>query len=138
MRKHTAMLSLALPFLVVSVLAASNRPIQPQDTQLTVSEAVVTTAVEDRSPVDDLATVSSGIGRVYCWTRISGAEGELEIEHVWYMGDEEMGRIPLHVAGSNWRTWSSKNIEPNWTGVWRVDVVGPDGAVLESVSFTVG
>ena len=54
------------------------------------------------------------------------------------MGDEEMGRIPLRVAGSNWRTWSSKNIEPNWTGVWRVDIVGPDGTVLESVSFTVG
>jgi hypothetical protein len=49
-----------------------------------------------------------------------------------------MGRVPLNVAGTNWRTWSSKNIEQIWTGDWRVDVVGPDGAVLESVSFTVG
>ena len=138
MRKHTAMLSLALPFLVVSVLAAGDGAIPPQDMQLTVSEAVITTAVEDRSPVDDIATVSSSVGRVYCWTRISGAEGELEIEHVWYMGDQEMVRVPLRVVGSNWRTWSSKNIEPSWTGVWRVDIVGPDGTVLESVSFTVG
>ena len=44
----------------------------------------------------------------------------------------------LRVAGTNWRTWSSKNIDPMWTGSWRVDIVGPDGEVLQSVSFTVG
>jgi hypothetical protein len=130
------MLTFGLLFLVVSTSAAKEDP-PGQDTQLTVVEAVVTTAVAERQPVDNVADVSSSLGRVYCWTRISGAEAEIEVEHVWYMGDQEMARIPLRVAGNNWRTWSSKNIEPSWTGNWRVDVVGPDGAVLESVSFTV-
>jgi hypothetical protein len=49
-----------------------------------------------------------------------------------------VARVPLRVAGSNWRSWSSKNIDPMWTGSWRVDIVGPDGTVLQSLSFTVG
>jgi hypothetical protein len=48
-----------------------------------------------------------------------------------------MARVSLRVAGPNWRTWSSKTILPEWTGEWRVDVVGPDGTVLRSVDFTV-
>jgi len=138
MRKHTAMLSLALSFILVSALAASDRPFPTQDMQLTVTEAVISTAVEDRQPVDNATTVAADVGRLYCWTRIAGAQGDTAIEHVWYRGDDEMARVPLNVAGSNWRTWSSKNIEPSWTGDWRVDIVGPDGTVLESVSFTVG
>ncbi|KPK79444.1 MAG: hypothetical protein AMS25_12665 [Gemmatimonas sp. SM23_52] len=106
--------------------------------QLAVAEAVITTGVQDRQPVDNVTTVPTDVGTVYCWTRITAAEGEIQLEHVWYKGDVEMARVSLRVAGSNWRTWSSKNIEQIWTGDWRVDIVGPDGTVLDSVSFTVG
>lgn len=132
------MLPLGLLFLAVSALPAKDGQPLPQETQLTVTEAVITTAVEDRQPLDDVATVAADVGSVYLWTRIAGAQGEIVVEHVWYWGEDEMARVQLSVAGSNWRTWSSKNIEPSWTGDWRVDIVGPDGTVLESVSFTVG
>ena len=105
--------------------------------QLTVTEAVITTSVEDRQPTDNLTTVTRGAGHVYCWTRISGAQVGDQIDHVWYWNDDEMARIPLHIGSANWRTWSSKNIVPEWTGEWRVDVVAADGTVLDSVSFTV-
>lgn len=105
---------------------------------LTVAEAMLTSSVMDRQPADELTAVPADVGRVYLWTRITGAEGEVQLEHVWYHGETEMARVPLNIAGSNWRTWSSKNIEPTWTGEWRVDIVAPDGTVLKSVSFTVG
>lgn len=105
--------------------------------ELAVDAAVVTTAVTDRRPADTLSTVEADVGQVYLWTRITGAEGETEVVHVWYRGDEEMARVPLRVASPSWRTWSSKNILPAWTGRWRVEVEGPDGSVLETVSFTV-
>jgi hypothetical protein len=136
MRRYALTLTFGLLFLVVSTTAAKEDP-PPQDTQLTVAEAVITTAIMDRQPTDNATNVSSSVGQVYCWTRIAGAEGEIEVYHVWYWGDQEMARVPLRVAGTNWRTWSSKRIEPSWTGDWRVDVVGPDGTVLDSVSFTV-
>jgi len=133
MRRNVAPLSLALLFGLAAALGA-----QQATSGLEVAEAVITTAVVDRQPTDTLTTVSKDIGTVFCWMRITGAQGEIQVEHVWYKDDTEVARVPLRVAGSNWRTWSSKNIDPMWTGSWRVDIVGPDGAVLQSLSFTVG
>jgi hypothetical protein len=108
-----------------------------QQAGLDVAEMVITSQVVDRQPADSLTQVDSNVGRVYCWTRVTGADGEITLEHVWYKDDVEMARVPLQIAGTNWRTWSSKNIELIWTGEWRVDAVTADGTVLKSVSFTV-
>jgi hypothetical protein len=134
MRRNVAPLSLALLLALAAVLGAQ----QQMAAGLQVAEAVITTAVVDRQPTDTLTTVPNDIGTVFCWMRITGAEGEIQVEHVWYKDDTEVARVPLRVAGSNWRSWSSKNIDPMWTGSWRVDIVGPDGTVLQSLSFTVG
>ena len=135
-RKHAVLLAVGLTLTAATAVAAQEQ--MAKDAQPAVAEAVVTTDVMDRQPVDNMSAVNADVGRVYLWTRIVGGEGELEIEHVWYRGDQEMARVPLHVSGSNWRTWSSKNIEPSWTGEWRVDIVGPDGTVLDSVNFNCG
>jgi len=105
---------------------------------LDVAEIVITSQVMDRVPADTLQQVSSQAGVVYCWTRVVGAEGETYVEHVWYRTDQEMARVQLNVGGPDWRTWSSKRIQPEWAGDWRVDVVGPDGTVLDSIDFEVG
>ncbi len=129
-----APLSLALLLALAAAVGAQ----QQMTAGLEVAEAVITTAVVDRQPADNLTTVAKDVGTVFCWMRITGAEGEIQAEHVWYKDDTEVARVPLRIAGTNWRSWSSKNIDPMWTGSWRVDIVGPDGAVLQSVSFTVG
>jgi hypothetical protein len=131
MLRNAAPLCLA-SFLGVAVAFAG------QATGLVVADAAITTAVVDRQPADNLTAVPADAGTVYCWTRVNGAEGEIQIEHVWYRGDTEMARVPLRVGAGSWRTWSSKQIDPSWTGDWRVDVVGPDGTVLRSLPFTVG
>lgn len=104
---------------------------------ITVAEAVIATSVVDRQAADNVTSVAADVGKVYCWTRLTGAEGEVQVQHVWYHGDNEMARVSLRISGSNWRTWSSKNITPDRAGAWRVDIVGPAGNVLDSVSFTV-
>jgi hypothetical protein len=134
MRRNVAPLSLALLLALAAAVGAQ----QQMTAGLEVAEAVITTAVVDRQPADNLTTVANDVGTVFCWMRITGAEGEIQVEHVWYKDDTEVARVALRVAGTNWRSWSSKNIDPMWTGSWRVDIVGPDGAVLQSVSFTVG
>ena len=110
---------------------------QQSGSSLSVAEAVVTTAVQDRQPAEEVSSVPADVGRVFLWTRITGAEGEVDVVHVWYHGDEEMARVPVRVASPDWRTWTSKRILPHWTGAWRVEVQGPGGQVLETVSFQV-
>ncbi len=142
MKVATVILPLIPLLLGVSSLAAQAQSTAQDTTRqavgLTVPEAVITSNVVDRQPTDTLTTVAADAGQIYCWTRITGAAGELEISHVWYRGEEEVARTPLRVAGDNWRTWSSKKIDPSWTGEWRVEVVGPDGTLLATMSFTVG
>lgn len=135
--KRYGLLAGPLLLFVVATSATAQEGEMMEATGLDIAEAVLTSQVSDRVPVDTLAEVSAQVGTVYAWTRIVGAEGETMVEHVWYRTDEEMARVQLTVGGSNWRTWSSKQIEPSWTGAWRVDVVGPDGTVLESINFTV-
>ena len=105
--------------------------------QLSVEESHIALDVIDRMPVGSDSTFVASVGRVYCWTRVAGAEGEVAIHHVWFHGDQEMADTELRIGGSPWRTWSSKAIVPEWTGAWRVEVRDSAGNVIETIRFTV-
>ncbi len=105
--------------------------------QLSVGESAIALDVIDRMPVGSDSTFVASVGRVYCWTLVAGAEGEVAIHHVWFHGDQEMADMELSIGGSPWRTWSSKAIMPEWTGDWRVEVRDPAGNVIETIRFTI-
>lgn len=98
-------------------------------------EAAVGTAIAERQLAGAGESFPAGTAKLYCFTKISNA-GDSEIEHVWFKGDAEQGRVILKIGGSPWRTWSSKTLGPDSAGDWRCDVV-KDGAVLQSVRFKV-
>lgn len=80
---------------------------------------------------------SSSLGKLYCFTRVMGATTPVTITHVWYYGEKERARVTLDVRSTNWRTYSSKIIQPHETGLWRVEILGPDGTVLKALEFNV-
>lgn len=104
---------------------------------LELRDAAVAKAVEDRAPVGTSSNFDSSVGRLYAFTRIVGADGDTKIYHKWYHGDVLVADVPLTVRSGDWRTWSSKNVVPDWTGDWRVVVVSEDGSVLGTVKFNV-
>ncbi|SDL49331.1 Protein of unknown function [Geoalkalibacter ferrihydriticus] len=104
--------------------------------RLEIAEGVVTTGIVERVPVDAVESYSTTVGRLYFFTRIVGAVEETAVSHVWFYEDEEVARVTLPVRSSNWRTWSSKNVLPDWTGNWRVEVIDAKGYVLHEVTFT--
>jgi hypothetical protein len=102
-----------------------------------VSEASLTTAIQDRMPVDQVETLPAGVSTLYCFSRIVGAAEEAKVQHVWYWGDKEMARVELPVRSINWRTWSSKKISADWRGDWRVEIQDQYGEVLTTLPLTV-
>lgn len=104
---------------------------------VSVGEAAIGTAVEDRVLVGQGFQFDSSVGRLYAFTRIVGAPSETRVSHRWYYGDQLMAEVSLPVRGTNWRTWSTKSVIPDWVGSWRVDVVAEDGSVLDSLNFSV-
>lgn len=101
-----------------------------------IQEAIITTGISEREPIDQVTTQPTSVGKLYCFTRIVGADDETRVTHVWYRGDQEMARVQLPVRSSNWRTWSSKSILPDWAGAWRVEVLDATGNPLTTVAFT--
>jgi hypothetical protein len=99
-------------------------------------ETALARDVVDRMPVDTGSAFPTDVGKVFLWTKVMGAEGS-KLSHVWIHGPHE-AVVELTVGGSPWRTWSSRTINPEWTGEWRVEVRNEAGEVIQTVTFTVG
>ena len=127
--RKTLLTSIAALVLAVPALAWA--------ASLQVQDAAISTGVHDRVPTGISTSFDASVGKLYAFTRIIGAEGDTRIYHKWYHGDVLVADVPLTIRSGDWRTWSSKNLQPGWTGDWRVVVVSEDGSVLGSVSFAV-
>jgi hypothetical protein len=104
---------------------------------LTVETAAVCENVVEHEPVNAAASFPATVNRLYCFTKIVGAQEPTEIAHVWYWGDVERARVMLNVKAASWRTYSSKVIQEHEIGPWRVDIVDAAGTVLGTVNFEV-
>ncbi len=124
---------IAVAVLVISVGAAAFAALQ----EIQVEEAVICTAVVDRTPQDPGEIFPADVGQLYCFTRIAGGTEGTMVTHVWKRGEERMAAVDLPVGGSPWRTWSSKTIDSGWTGSWTVEIQDVQGNLLQTLNFTI-
>ena len=101
-----------------------------------VAGAKLGTGVKDREPEGVADSFSADVGKVYCWTKVTGAAGS-EVTHAWYKGEQKMAEVKLAIPYPSTRTWSYKTIPPDGKGDWHVDVVAADGKVLASLPFKI-
>lgn len=99
-----------------------------------VAKAAVTTAVINRQPQSDLNNIPNSVNKVYYFTDLHGMKGET-VTHRWIYQGKTMATVKLHVGANRWRTWSSKQMLPGWTGDWVCETVGPQGHVLNKTRF---
>lgn len=125
-------------FLMFAFVCAATVGAQGEKPAALTVEAKLCTGVQDRMPVGEATTFPATVDQVYLWTKIIGAAGDITVKHVWVYNGKEMTTVDLPVKTAAYRTWSAKKILPQWTGKWEVRVVGPDGATLATVPFTVG
>ena len=130
MKKRRAV-EAALAALLPAALAASAAVAQAPTVEAEIAARIV-----DRMPEGAARAFGADVGEVYCWMRVTGAEGTT-IHHVWIHGEDEFS-VPLTIGGNPWRSWSSKRIPPEWAGDWRVEIRDDTGNLLEALSFTVG
>ncbi len=133
------MRTLIIPMLLVVSLCVGLQAIgQAQEAvQLEVTAAAIAKDVVDREPVDAGTSFPVAVGKLYCFTKITGAQSPTQITHVWYFDGTERARVDLAVNSISWRTKSSKIIQAHELGAWRVDVLDSEGTVLKSLEFEV-
>ncbi|WP_245795435.1 DUF2914 domain-containing protein [Thioalkalivibrio denitrificans] len=94
-----------------------------------VARAQFTTGVTDREPVDAVTGVDADTRSVFFFTELRDLQGR-HVVHRWEYDGEPMAVVGFDVGGPRWRVWSSKQMQPDWQGLWRVQVVTDDGEVL--------
>jgi len=102
---------------------------------LHIGDGAITTAIENQMPVDRVNYFAADFGKLYCFTRIIGAEVNTEITHVWYYQENEMARVTLAIGSGDWRTYSSKRFLPQWAGAWEVVVLDAAGDRIGMIPF---
>ena len=129
--KRTFSFVFAVSMVAITLAVSQEAPV------LKIEDMAFCTGVENREPVAPADTFAASVDRVFCFSRILGAEQPTSVAHVWYYHDQEMARVDLAVNSVSWRTWSSKQIAPDQAGEWRVDVVAFTGEVLLQKRFVV-
>ncbi|MEE4255049.1 MAG: DUF2914 domain-containing protein [Desulfuromusa sp.] len=107
-----------------------------QAADLRVADGTITSAIKNQLPVDRIESYRADFGKLYCFTRIVGAQEDTEVTHVWYYQDAELARVTLPVKSSDWRTYSSKRFLPQWAGRWKVVVLDGEGDEIATVPFS--
>jgi len=130
--------SFSCVILLITVCRLPTATIDAQEAvSLKVADAVICKDVVDRTPVDAGNSFRASVGKLYCFTRITGAQEPTRITHVWYFGNTRWAWVSLKVGSASWRTYSSKAIQPHQVGSWHVDVLGPDGELLRTLEFEI-
>ncbi|WP_321392163.1 DUF2914 domain-containing protein [uncultured Desulfuromusa sp.] len=122
---------LTLVLFVVAVATMSS--VQAAD--LRVADGTITSAIKNQLPVDRIESYRADFGKLFCFTRIVGAQEDTEVTHVWYYQDAELARVTLPVRSSDWRTYSSKRFLPQWAGQWKVAVLDEEGSEIAVIPF---
>ena len=134
--KHKALFSSVVIGLICTCLLIPAAGAQETD-KIEVEAAAICENVEAREAVGVGNRFANSIPRLYCFTKIVGAEAPTEVVHVWSYGDVERARVNLAINSVTWRTYSSKAIQTHEIGSWRVDVLDASGNLLETINFEI-
>jgi hypothetical protein len=111
--------------------------VSAESSDIKIEDAAVCQEVVDRAPVGTSDVFFKETVKLFCFCRVVGAESGTQITHNWYHKGNLKASVKLNVGSSNYRTWSSKVLLPEWTGEWMVEILSEDGSPLESIIFLV-
>lgn len=105
-----------------------------------ILQARLTTELENRSPVSDapstLAVDAEKLLTVYFFTEISGYRAT-PIFFNWYQDKKRVARVRVRPLNDTTQILSSKYINHQMTGDWRVELVSQAGETLAESQFTI-
>ena len=102
----------------------------------TVARSAFTTAIADREPVDTLQTIEAQEQTIYFFTELLDMQ-EQTATHRWEYNGEVMAEVTFEVKGPRWRVWSSKNLQPEWLGEWKVSVINGANEVISETTLNI-
>ncbi|MEL6178558.1 MAG: DUF2914 domain-containing protein [Myxococcota bacterium] len=107
--------------------------------RLTVVDSTIALDVIKRTPLGSGDTFSPEDEVLWAWVRVKNSgEHKRTITMVWKHEGKVRSNVTLDVGvSSGWRTWSKKSITKRDQGFWTVEVLSPEGELLDTLKFEV-
>lgn len=99
-----------------------------------VARASFASDIQDREPADSLKQLENSNDKIYYFTELRDMAGQT-ITHRWEHNGKVMAEVPFEIGGNRWRIFSSKTLDPSWTGEWKASVVSASGETLSVNTF---
>ncbi len=125
----------AVPSQSAPAPAATTQAPAPAKPAGSVARAQFTNAVQDREPTDKVTNLTNDKTQIYFFTEIKDAANH-KITHRWEHDGKVMSEVSFDVGSDRWRVFSSKTLDPSWTGEWKVSVVDETGGTLGASTFS--
>lgn len=94
-------------------------------------------AISDKEPLGEIQEIQlneDGSAKVWAFSDVADMRGQ-QLNYVWLHEGSEVARVPVRVGGIRWRSYSSKTINIEMKGSWRVELQNGDGSLLASADF---
>lgn len=117
-------------------MAEDTTAVEAEESALVLEDIAICKAVEDREPEGIGTVFPDDLDKMFCFTKIGGAQDTTYVTHVWYFGDKEIVKVNLPIKSVSWRTWSSKMVDMG-LGKGYVEIVAEDGTVLGKADFEI-
>lgn len=103
----------------------------------TLVHAVMCEAIENYLPVYPAVVFSIAQGEIICFTSFDPVPEETQVFHKWYKKDRLISLSRLTLKPPKWSSFSSMQLRNLDKGPWRVDVENANGAVLQTLRFSI-
>lgn len=133
MKRIVSSLFVSFALVAGTAAVATAQPAPPAAASAAAAaEVKAGTGVENKQSVGTATEFAAGT-KVWIWSRITGA-ANTTVQHVWKKDGAKVWAANLKIKGNKWTTSSRRQLK---AGSYSVEVVGADGTVLGSTSFTV-
>jgi len=101
-----------------------------------VVRSAFTREIAEREPTENLQKLTNENGQVKFFTELRDMSGQTAI-HRWEYDGKVVAEVEFNVKGPRWRVWSSKSLDPKWTGDWKVSVLNAAGEVISEKNLSI-
>ncbi|HEY5716543.1 MAG TPA: DUF2914 domain-containing protein [Psychromonas sp.] len=102
-----------------------------------IKRFVIASAVTSNEPVGTISDIhfdANKIATVYAYSDVSELQDKT-IYYQWILNGKNIAKVRVDVGSNRWRSYSSKLIQAQMHGQWKVELQNEDGENLASIQF---
>lgn len=103
----------------------------------TLVRASMCEGIQEFLPHNPAVVFSVSTQNVYCYTHFDPVHTKGFVYHKWYQRDRPSATLRLTLQPPRWSTYSHIRLRAGDKGPWRVDIVGENNQIYQTLRFSV-